>query len=33
MVGRVTNVEMIFYSNRGYESGCPGRVTNSGGVD
>jgi hypothetical protein len=29
----VTNVEITFYSSRGWESGSPGRVAGGGGAD
>jgi hypothetical protein len=33
VMGRVTKINMTFYSSREWESDGPGRVTNGGGVD
>jgi hypothetical protein len=33
MMGRVTKVEMAFYSSGGWESGCLRRVVSGGGAD
>jgi hypothetical protein len=33
VVKRVVNVDMTLFSSRGWESGCPWRVTGDGGVN
>jgi hypothetical protein len=33
VMGRVTKINMTFYSSRGWESDGPRRVANGGGVD